>query len=297
MVKLKIAIVANCQAKPLARNITSLIECEINLIAIVHLLKNEDEVVINKKLAEADFIVSQLISDDYPAKFVSTSSLRSKFGSNLICIPNLYYMGYTPDLRYLRLPGAGTLQGPLGDYHSQIIFDSWNKEKSQSDALFEYENISTWEKRYSNAHYDSINQLRIKEMMTDVNISDVIEDEISRKRLFFTFNHPTNYLLLKLSKRIVNLFKHFSQPNNKGVDLLNGYPESLNQFMVPISDYVIADLGIKSVDMKYQIFQGMKKDNSNNKFYKVEYTLEQLIEEFYKEYDRNKVKLKSLLVR
>lgn len=287
---INIAVIGNCQARPIAEYLIHTLHCNVNLLAIVHLLKQDEEKIIEDELQRSDIIISQVISDDYRVNYISTNTLRKKYGSKLITIPNLFYSGYTPDLKYLRLKKAGTLQGPLGDYHSNIIHNSWENGLSINDAIQSYKDINIWRKLYSNTAVESIENLKKREKMTDIIISDVIDNEKSDKQLFFTFNHPSKYLIEKLINRVLNLIKNNTNLKETKFTMDK---EPLNQFQVPLSDFVIEELKIKNpITTK---FKGMVK--VDDKFKKMEYDLEYLTKTFYHVYNENEDLLRERLVR
>lgn len=131
---LKIAVVANCQARPIAFLFENALDgVEVVTVAIVHLLKDEQACEYESYFKNADFIVTQKIADNYPCQFIRTSELRKQYSQKIIEIPNLFYSGYNPELRYYRIPGKGTLNGPLGDYHNELLFEAWSQGRSVAD--------------------------------------------------------------------------------------------------------------------------------------------------------------------
>jgi len=126
--KIKVVVVGNCQARPLAKLLESLNpRITVTTTAIVHLLKNEQWDEYRQAFEEADLIVSQLVFDTYPCEFVRTNYLKECYGEKVVSIVNLYFTGYTPDWFYIRIPGKGTLRGPMGDYHNRTIMKSWRE--------------------------------------------------------------------------------------------------------------------------------------------------------------------------
>ena len=230
--KIKISIIGNCQARPIA----SLLEArsanvEINTVAIVHLLKSEEVNDYMPYFREADFIITQNIADNYPCDFVRTSSLSKEFGDKLIKIHNLFYKGYTPELMYLRLKEQGPLKGPLGDYHHQIIFESWKNGLSVGQAIANVESFELWESMFADVHQKSISELRVREMSLDIKLVDDIESSLKDERLFFTFNHTSLKLILML---IHKLTAHMSLQQNNTFQY-DQVKEPLNQFNVPFN--------------------------------------------------------------
>lgn len=193
----------NCQARPIAKILESLNPTiEVTAIAIVHLLKSEQFSEYQQDLEKADLIVSQLVFDTYPCDFVQTNFLKSTYGSKVVSIVNLYFAGYTPDWFYLRIPERGPLRGPMGDYHNRTVFESWQQGKKAEKASFLLEDCY-YNERYLPEVEESLLTLKKREDLVDVAIADFIEKYFRRKRLFFTFNHPTMFLLRQYCKRIL----------------------------------------------------------------------------------------------
>lgn len=121
---LKLAVIANCQARPIAFLLENAFDnVKVVTTAIVHLLKDEQAEEYEQHFASADFIITQKIADNYPCQFIQTATLRKKYSHKIIEIPNLFYRGYNPELKYYRIPGQGTLTGPMGDYHNELILN------------------------------------------------------------------------------------------------------------------------------------------------------------------------------
>lgn len=79
-----------------------------------------------------------------------------------------------------------------------------------------YEKIpttGTWMERH---YLDSLMLLRSRELLCDLKISDIIESNFTKSQLFWTFNHPSNYLMTILVQRIISLL---------GADMKNDQPE------------------------------------------------------------------------
>lgn len=59
--------------------------------------------------------------------------------------------------------------------------------------------------KYKERYEKSLNILKEKEKDCDVKVSDYIEENIYKKRLFFTFNHPCNSVIIHCVNQILNL--------------------------------------------------------------------------------------------
>jgi len=155
--------------------------------------------------------------------------LKEKYEGKVTTIVNLFFNGYTPDWMYIRIPGKGTLKGPMADYHNKTIVESWRKGLTHSEAgefLFDVEYNAD---KYGGSVRESLFELKSREENADVIISDYISLKMLNKRLFFTFNHPSLELLQEYCKRILevllleaNMIKTLNkEPLNSLVPILN----------------------------------------------------------------------------
>lgn len=290
--KIRVSVIGNCQARPIAHLLEGMFSnIQVNVIAIVHLLKNEQVNDYMPFFREADFIITQNISDTYPCDFVRTNSLSSEFKDKLIKIHNLFYRGYTPELIYLRLKGGGTLTGPLGDYHHQIIFDDWKSGLSQVQTIANVMSFEKWEMLFANIHQKSINELKERENFLDIKMFDDIEKTLQDERLFFTFNHPCLKLILMLVNK---LSVHLELHQDKSFQY-SQIKEPLDKFIVPLSGYVTESLSLK-FDQTNILYKGVCANESGVFSMAKSYTLKELVDSFFKYYDANSSNIANLLV-
>jgi hypothetical protein len=223
----KIVVVGNCQARPIAKILEALNpKIEVTATAIVHLLKQRQFEEYKEYFQEADLIVSQLVNDAYPCKFVRTNFLKAHYGTKVISIVNLFYSGYTPDWFYIRIPGEGPLRGPMGDYHNRTIFESWQQGESEETAVQLLNDVS-FNQRYRFEVQRSLKELHEREKVVDVRISDVIHSKMKRQRLFYTFNHPAMNLIESYSRRVLQYADIKRRPSL----IFRKQPEMLDQFI------------------------------------------------------------------
>ena len=203
--RVRVVVVGNCQARPIARLLESCgLNIEVTAVAIVHLLDDARHEEYREHLETADFIVAQLVADDYPCRFVSTSALAASYPEKLLGIVNLYHTAYTPDWFYVRRPGrAGVLKGPMGDYQNRTAFETWAAGGSVAEAVRLMEDVEHNVERFGGAAERSLAELRGREAAAHVRISDVIERSQFERRLLFTFNHPSMFLLRAMLERVI----------------------------------------------------------------------------------------------
>ena len=291
---MKIAILANCQARPLATLLSEIQpDIEVSSIGIVHLIKDEQEMEYSEALATADVIIAQQVAANYPCQFVTTNRLREKYGDKVLSIINLYYAGYNPEIMYLRLQG-GTLGGPLADYHLKSIVQSWGDGTSIADCIKNCLSIEYNQTLFAGVAEQSLLELGRRETETNISIVDFIKQHQSLSKLFHVMNHPTNDLLIEYAKRIVTQLG-FPKPE---VDLAKR-PEYLGPFQLPSNPYSHAHLNIKCAEVSY--YQGLKfeqpVDGSIKYSGQHRYQLPELVEAYYSLYDHHKDRVHAFLNR
>ncbi|MGB5133799.1 MAG: WcbI family polysaccharide biosynthesis putative acetyltransferase [Prochlorococcaceae cyanobacterium] len=200
----RIAITGNCQARPLAEAIRRIgINTEITSTIIVHLVQDEDEALHAENLRSSDLIFAQRVTDGYPCKFVRLSALRAKYPGKVLSFPNLYCSSYNPELTYVRTSGKRPLAGPFGDYHIKTLHDAFLKGSSVDNAVQSHLDPDYNEAVYGLAVEKSLEELRQRELDTDIQISEWIQQHLWMQRLFFTFNHPSYRLICELACRLL----------------------------------------------------------------------------------------------
>lgn len=273
---MKIVVVGNCQSRPIATIIKQIApSTEIIGVVVVHLATDKEKSENLALYASADIIIAQLVADNYPCDYVRTKFLLEKFNGKIVVINNLFFKGYNPDWSYKRLNGGGLLKGPMGDYHNDGIFSSWAAGTSIQDTK-ELLYSDLYLKKYNHVALESLNELRLREQLSDISIVDFINEKMKQQRLFWSFNHPSNSLLELYTKKILDFI---------GVSIelkLENKNESLGKFR----PRVIA--GFYNVSDAEQ--QGVSIDMSDSKIELgpiKKYTDYELIEVFFEVYNKN----------
>jgi len=283
---IKVAVVGNCQARPIAQIITSLCsKINVTTIAIVHLLKNEENEIYERDFRIADFIFAQRVADNYPCTFIRTDYLKNKWGDKVIVWPNTFYRGYNPELFYLRTVNRQPLHGPLGDYHNQTFLDGWKNGLSVTDTLNLHNSIEYNSEKYGNVPENSFNELIGREKDCDIVISNYIKKRLKRRRLFFTFNHPTMELLSYLGKSLIN--QAVIHPDR--MHSLND-SEPLGQVQPPLNPWVANKDGLAHDAVN--VWKGLTVNGINGDVVRIgksqEYSNEEIVDTFFKIYSANK---------
>lgn len=285
---MKIVFIGNCQAQALTQISHYLgLNAELVIVPPVFDLGAFNTPEIKDKIYSADLVFSQRVNDDYPAEFVRPSVLRAELGDKVVIWPNIYFDGYFPGVRYVYAQSGGKVTGPLSDYHFLQIQKSYKDGASPEAAWEAFIGTQPSEILPADPVGDSIANLRHREQDVDITMSDFIEANASRSKLFYSMNHPTDEVLQEALRRMVAHSKSDIQVPDYDPARLAGYPYSLNEIDLPILPFVQQRYGmplspIDTIVGKELIFDGsVHKAGSEPKTY----TGPELIEAFYKVYE------------
>jgi hypothetical protein len=265
----KVLVIGNCQARVIA-DILKLGNPNFKIldIIIVHLSVNEEKYQHLKLMDEAEIIITQLIADNYPVKHLRNGYIKEHYNEKSVIIPNIFYSGDSKGLSNLQ--HLTKTIGPLGDYHFECVYESWDKGYVVASAIKKLQRI---EEEYRKLSIDtmSINNLVERELKCDVEISSYIKKK--KDRLFYTFNHPVNRVLKEL---VLNIMEHLSIPVVNNFDyLVDALPEALDKF-IPFN----------LISNSY-VFKGLCK-NENGEYNRIHtYDAEEFVYEFYNFYNQH----------
>lgn len=279
---MRVAIVGNCQARPLATRLTSLVpSIEITGLAIVHLLRDAQADEYAPVFEAADVIVAQQVAPNYPCAFVRTEALRNRYGTKILAIVNLYYAGYNPELTYVRTP-EGTVGGPLGDYHLEMVLDGWLAGASVDECVAALGDEAQNDVRYGAVPQRSLEDLARRERAADVKITDYIERQRARSQLFHTMNHPSNLLLDEYARRILAAC-------DRPVETERPLPpsEMLGQFRLPLNPAAKRWLGLDFDGESHYVGLGAAAATGTVPRFqgRATYSSSALVDAFYRVYD------------
>lgn len=195
---MKLLVIGNCQARPIG-NVVARICPNISLLdpIILHLAQESETERHLESLAQADIILSQRTDPSFALPHLRSNVVKATSPDNTIIWPNAFYTGQQPFLRYITNPASGRILGPLETYHDIRIFNAWRAQH-----LAQPQSSLDEEAEAKRIHRASLDSLMQRDQYCDVSISDLIEDYHMKHRLFFTFNHPTLWVLNHLARRI-----------------------------------------------------------------------------------------------
>ena len=217
----KLLVTGNCQARPLTSYFEKSGYFECLPPIILHLARDQDRDLHLQKLEEADVILAQKTADNFALNYLRSGHLKTSH-DDVVIWPNIFYSGQQPFLRYMTHVTKGRLFGPLDALHDLRIYMRWRHDRGLSTAPMIVPNYT------EKVSEMSLQSLVEREAGCDVIISDIIRDSRNSERLFFTFNHPTNLVLWRLARRIVDIL---GEPIDIPFD--HTASEALGRYVVP----------------------------------------------------------------
>lgn len=222
---MRIQVIANCQARPVSMILPDLVpDIEPLDPVIVHLAKPDEEAAHMAQFEQADIIFAQLTQDQFQPAHLATKHLKAHFGDKVVVWPNIFYMGQQPYLRYFTHPRLGRLMGPLEALHDIRLYKSWKTTGRVDPDVLEH-----WDPDFvAAARAASLGELQAKEAACDVTISDFLTTHEDSARLFYTFNHPSKFVLSEIMPRLLAA-TGTAATGSVAPDM----PEPLDRFQVP----------------------------------------------------------------
>lgn len=273
---LKLVVLGNCQARPIAYTLSQLCSSvEVIHTPIIHLLGPEDEFEFFSALGNADYVVTQLIGDNYRVQFATTAHLERMYGSKIIKIVNLFFEGQTPGWVYLRDDSGEELLGPMGPYHNKHLMRAYLNGLTWKEAAnhLQARDFDSLEAK------SSLEELISREKGATVPISDFILQNFRKERLFHTFNHPTSRLIEEYAKRIL-IHLNLSIDGNLSL----GDFEPLGKIAPSLPEGFLSGHSSKYAKNK-ALKTSIKVDGSVSNSGSIEYTNEEMTKAFWKVYD------------
>jgi hypothetical protein len=293
---MKIAIIGNCQARPLAQLIGIMTpEVEIVTVAIAQLLKDAQEPEYMSKFDECDYIFAQKITDTYECKFIRTKLLKERYKDKIVTWINMYYTGYNPELVSIRSASRLPLRGPLGDYHSETIIKGYRQGLSPAKCVERMFDPEYNREKFAGVPGLSLSELALRESDTDIRIAKFIAEYQGKERLFFTFNHPTSRLLIETSRQ---LLEQIGLSLKRDIDPEHT-SDTLNTMIPPVNPFSVKDIGIGFRCGRAFKGQEVEVSELGNVEYgrSCIYSPDEIVAKFYSVYDSNPNEILSYQAR
>lgn len=198
--RMKVLVYANCQSTAIGMMLGRLLDAEIIKVPAVQNIPLGEKQAFMAKVAEAGIVVHQPIGAGFVA---STDELRDTFpDKTFVSFPSVYFAGLFPQVCGLKHFEYGTINGPLVAYHDARIARSFLRGHTIAECI---SGLNEHDPSLL-AHFDPMfAEAETREAELDVQCMDIVRDEFRNQQLFYTFNHPTNFLLFGIASRIARV--------------------------------------------------------------------------------------------
>lgn len=241
---ISIAIVGNCQVRPLAEILSACTQVNADIAQIiVHLSSNDSAQEHMALLENADLILSQLVAGNYPVAHVTTQHLKEHFTDKVVVWPNVFFHGQNPDLFYASGEQNTRVFGPLDVYHSRALIELWKQGVPPEEVQAENYIPSVYSDNAIAEQVDrSFHDLAQREVHTDIKMCDYIKAHWQTKKLFHTFNHPTSHTIKALAAQIID---YLGIGDNGDSCIDKEYNDWLGTIQPPVEKYMAQQLGLQ----------------------------------------------------
>jgi len=302
----KVAILANCQGgvykKLLLDNKEFSKKFDFIDLPLVHTLNQDDKDGIYKKIKNVDILFYQpLNSKKLEPFFANNLKKHMPLFSNLISIPSLYFNFYHCHTIYILKDNLPKFEI---DYHDINILLAWYYNIPQIELLA----IISLDDYYQKNFLKKIAQINFNEIIerekeVDIKYFNFVHKYYESEKLFHTFNHPANKILLHVFEQMQKSLNLKTNELNYSTNLLGNiflstYP-SLNKFLDKKNTELLLEYNIfgkvteqdKMIEKYYKyydMYENEIKDWTKNNLIKTNNEIELLIIENFK----NKFKIK-----
>ena len=239
-----IAVVGNCQAAPLARELSSGIwgnSTKVIALPAVHEITPADLPAIRQVLARANVLVTHQVKEDYRGLPIGTAQLVELLPrtATLLTVPVLYYEGQLPFQVYVRRAGFDLSESlPITSYADARTLVAVSRGYSIAETV---DFVSAWETPKEAVvanHERSLAELGKRERSLDVAISGVLARNLTAERMFFTVNHPTTAALRLVADEVLDVLN--VEPGTS-----RPHQAQLDHLVTPVEPHVARALSIE----------------------------------------------------
>jgi hypothetical protein len=207
----RVVCYGNCQVQPVAQLLLAnrSFRQRYRLICLppVHEVQPHQSAQILEAVRQADVFIHQPVQDNYrKLGFAGSQFLCNQLpqGAIALAFPSLYFMGYSPEIIYIRRPDGQIFQGPAGDYHNRYILDGVLEQHSLQlmfDRLSALEGIApALSQQIAEASFAELSR---REQALPVQIVPWLRQHWQQQRLFWTANHPSRAVLEEVARQLL----------------------------------------------------------------------------------------------
>lgn len=209
----KCIVFGNCQRNAIIRYLMQSKSFKENYAIIntpaVHMCSRDG--LSKEAVSACDLFIYQKVGEGY-GKYLSTNHILSglKDSCKKISIPNTFFKGYHPEFINNPVPRPNPRYGvhpggkfPYGDKNIIKLLNNGKSKKEIIKALSE-EGFYSYAFLKKNLE-DTLNELAAREEDLDVKVTDFIRNNYRDKYLFYTVNHPGDYVSRFVSMAILKM--------------------------------------------------------------------------------------------
>lgn len=236
--RVRIAIIGNCQAQTLT-SLAVALDLPVDPIVLPPVYERDKiaQQEVRAAVGACDFVFNQLVSDDFLVDYVRPREIRSAFTDRSFSWPNIYFDGYFPSVGYIYRNDGTKVTGPLSDYHFDAIVRAWAAGMSAEDA---------WQGLDAGALpglspypvEESLRRLSRREARADLKMAGFLTRHVRHKPLFFTMNHPSNFVILEMLRLMMDAISLKVPSAAAAHAILRDFPYSLDAIRLPYLNYV-----------------------------------------------------------
>jgi hypothetical protein len=236
---MRVYVHGNCQASAL-RWLLSAVEglhVESREVHLIDILDDKAIEEYKRDIRSHDVILAQPIADNYhQIECLSLSWIQRniKSSARLLTFPSIFFRGYNPSSFALEM------KGHITDYHDVHMADMYLLGVSAKSCVEWLRSDTFWSAEFVNSEVLlALKSLMKREEGFDVHLrcSGLIAQHLGNDRLFFTFNHPSRFVLHHLGSKFLNSLGVLSSLPVRGV-------EYLDQTCMPLYPSLIGALGL-----------------------------------------------------
>ena len=250
MIKRNVVFYGNCQTKVYETVFNTspafLDACAVIAVPPIHQLQEHHYPGVRDALSRADVFVYQPIGSRF-AEFSTEAVLRHLPPHALrITLPVAYFTGYTPETVYLFDAHSRPVDSLFPYYHDINVLRAFDLGKSET---FAFEMLSNPELTPGSEILGNLQatlqtlETREREQEVDIPISGFIREYFRERKLFHTFNHPSNEMLAYVIGKLAEALE-IPSPGLPGTELLGSSRLYLHPGVRDALALTLADEGI-----------------------------------------------------
>lgn len=211
----KCLLYGNCQADALKFHLNRIKEFtnEYELVELkaVHLLNQSDVPYLIDQIKKTDLFIHQPITDNYKnIKELGSNYLKSmlKEDCQVLSFPSIYFKGYNPEMIGLKDLDNRGLMGPYTYYDLNLLKAIHEGNTNINDLKNIVLNPDYYCKDEAHTSFhNSLTELKSREDANsiDLTVTDIIENNYQKEKLFHVFNHPSSLIIFQLINKIMRL--------------------------------------------------------------------------------------------